>query len=341
MKRIFLFICMLAAVPSMLRAADNLLTMSIAKSDIMQWELTIQLNNPNNEYSGFQIDFQLPNGITLNAESVAATARTANITMQASVATNGLPRIVGYADKRTNSITGTNGTLFTVKLDMTDVLPEDDYEIVAKNVRFTTADGAEDVLPNATCVMTVDNIPVYKLIFWNGHEEHYSVMLPEGAPISLPDEPTPQEGYTFCGWGEVPETMPAANVELWAVWCVIYYEVKFVVDGEVIHSEQVAYGSPVPQIDAPEVEGYFFVGWEGEQFSEMPAKDLTYTAKYAKIGDVNQDGTLNTADIVAIYNYIVNGEESGIDKIYADVNGDGEVNTVDVTNVYDIITNGN
>lgn len=340
MKRILFFFFAFAIMPTMLMAANDMLTISVVKSDVSQWELTVRLENPNNEYSGFQVDFQLPNGISLNTESIVAGNRASSLIMQASVATNGLPRVVGYTNSKTNNITGTNGILFTAKLDMSVVIAEGDYDIVAKNIRFTTADGAESVLPNATCVMTMDNVPVYRIIFWNENVEYYTAMLPEGAAIPQIDDPAPKEGYTFCGWGEVPEVMPADNVELWAVWCVNYYEVQFIVNGEVIHSEQVAYGSPLPDIDAPDVSGYFFVGWEGEQYSEMPAKALTYIAKYAKIGDVNQDGLINTADVVAIYSYIANGEASGIEKIYADVNGDGEVDADDIDNVYAIITYG-
>lgn len=340
MKRILLFFLAFAAMPAMMMAAEDALTISVTKSGVRQWELTAQLNNPNGVYSGFQIDFQLPKGIALNTASVASAARTESLTIQASVAANGLPRVVGYANAKANDITGTSGTIFTVNLDMDEGLPDGEYDVVAKNVRLTTADGVETVLPNATCVLNVDDVPIYKLTFWNENTVHYTVMLPEGVAIPEVEEPAPKEGYSFCGWGEVPATMPAANLELWAAWCVNYYEVSFVVDDEVFHSEQVAYGSPLPEIEAPELSGYFFLGWEGEQFDTMPAKDVTYVAKYAKIGDVNQDGEVNTSDVVAIYNYIVEGGNSGVELLYADVNGDGEVNTSDVTMVYNIITNG-
>lgn len=55
------------------------------------------------------------------------------------------------------------------------------------------------------------------------------------------------------------------------------------------------------------------------------------------IGDVNRDGVYNSADIVAIYNYIAYGESSGVEFFYADVNRDGVINSADATAVYNIV----
>ena len=52
------------------------------------------------------------------------------------------------------------------------------------------------------------------------------------------------------------------------------------------------------------------------------------------------DGVTNAGDAVSIYNYIINGDASGIYKICADVNGDGNVNAADVTELYNLITYG-
>ena len=56
--------------------------------------------------------------------------------------------------------------------------------------------------------------------------------------------------------------------------------------------------------------------------------------------NVNGDDNVNTADVVAIYSYIEQGDASGITREAADVNGDDDVNTADVVMVYDIIING-
>ena len=60
-----------------------------------------------------------------------------------------------------------------------------------------------------------------------------------------------------------------------------------------------------------------------------------------KKGDVTGEGDVNSADVVAIYRYIIEGEASGFAKTKADVDGNGEVNSADVVAVYKIIINGN
>ncbi len=52
-------------------------------------------------------------------------------------------------------------------------------------------------------------------------------------------------------------------------------------------------------------------------------------------GDVNGDGEVTAADAVSVYNYVTNGEASGITG--ADVNSDGEVNSADAVTVYNYI----
>lgn len=60
-----------------------------------------------------------------------------------------------------------------------------------------------------------------------------------------------------------------------------------------------------------------------------------------KMGDVNSDDKVNTADVVAVYTFIEKGTASGITRDAANVNGDANVNTADVVAIYDIIIKGN
>ena len=57
-------------------------------------------------------------------------------------------------------------------------------------------------------------------------------------------------------------------------------------------------------------------------------------------GDVNGDGDVNTADVTAVYAFIISGEESGFTAEIADVNEDGDVNSADVVAIYSIIISG-
>lgn len=55
--------------------------------------------------------------------------------------------------------------------------------------------------------------------------------------------------------------------------------------------------------------------------------------------DVNRDGQVNSADVVAIYNYIIVAADA--DKTRYDVNDDSQVNAADIVSVYNYIINGN
>lgn len=339
MKKIILFsiLCSLFSVSAL---ADEV-TMEATQSDDGQWTLYVNMSNPSTIYSGFQMDFVIPEGITADLSNVAKTLRTTNLTLRGAQAANGLPRVVGYSSNKRNNITGTSGRIFSFPLSVDESLPSGTYTIVAKNVRLTNTNGNETVLPNATCTITISAKPQYILAYWDDDELYFSTAMEAGTPIHPIPDPDPREGYSFCGWGDVPEVMPDHNLELHSVWCVNSYELKFIVEGETAFTSQVAYGNTLPTFEAPVIDGYVFLYWEGEQLDTMPAHDVTYTAHYARIGDVNLDGSVNTADVVAVYSYIISGDESGIERERADVNNDGFVNTADVTAIYYIITNGN
>lgn len=55
------------------------------------------------------------------------------------------------------------------------------------------------------------------------------------------------------------------------------------------------------------------------------------------IGDVNGDGSVNIADVTALIDYILSGEEIGVDVRASDVDGDGLVTISDVTELIDRI----
>ena len=90
----------------------------------------------------------------------------------------------------------------------------------------------------------------------------------------------------------------------------------------------------------PEKEGYVFIGWTGSngdtpelevKIPPSTAKDLTYTANWVLIGDINQDGTLNGQDIMMIRKYISGKETlSDIQKKIADADVDGVIDSADV-----------
>ena len=131
-----------------------------------------------------------------------------------------------------------------------------------------------------------------------------------GTVIVLPGEPI-KEGYTFSGWSEAPETMPAEDVTISGFFTVNKYLVTFVIDDEVIASDSLEYGASIVAPIAPEKEGHTFNGW-GEVAETVPAEDITYYGSYS----VNSyllsyvvDGETVQSDSVAYGSTIVALEE--------------------------------
>ncbi len=58
-----------------------------------------------------------------------------------------------------------------------------------------------------------------------------------------------------------------------------------------------------------------------------------------EFGDVNEDGYVNVADVVAMIDYILGNKPSRFNLYIADVNGDGMINIADVTMLIDLILN--
>ena len=76
---------------------------------------------------------------------------------------------------------------------------------------------------------------------------------------------------------------------------------------------------------------------------EAPAVVKEFVIKQGTVqdvvaGDVNGDGVCNSADVTALYQFILNNDDSKI--VNGDQNGDNTINSADVTAVYKIILGG-
>ncbi|MCM1141864.1 MAG: InlB B-repeat-containing protein, partial [Muribaculum sp.] len=69
---------------------------------------------------------------------------------------------------------------------------------------------AHDVVVTGT-FSAISNL--YKAVFKIGDEIFATENIEYGMPITLPEVPS-KEGYTFAGWQDVPETMPAHDIEI-------------------------------------------------------------------------------------------------------------------------------
>ncbi len=102
--------------------------------------------------------------------------------------------------------------------------------------------------------------------------------IPYGAEIVVPEIPE-KEGYTFSGWGVVPTTMPASDLEFSGTYDVISYNVIFKIGDNVVYSAQLPYGSEIVAPEVPDHEGYTFSGW-GEFPASVPSHDVEVQGSY-------------------------------------------------------------
>ena len=123
------------------------------------------------------------------------------------------------------------------------------------------------------------SINSYNLVYCLDGEEYKTCTLEYGSPISPEPIPT-KEGYTFSGWSEIPETMPATDVEITGTFSINSYTLTYVLDGEVYRSVSLEYSSEIESEPAPEKEGFTFSGWS-EIPETMPANDLEITGTFS------------------------------------------------------------
>ena len=115
----------------------------------------------------------------------------------------------------------------------------------------------------------------------NGGSEIAPITQDYDTAITAPADPT-REGYTFIGWDrEIPETMPAENMTVTAQWEINQYTITFDTNGgsEIAPITQ-DYGTVITAPEAPEREGYTFIGWDKAIPETMPAENITLKARW-------------------------------------------------------------
>ena len=162
--------------------------------------------------------------------------------------------------------------------------------------------------------------PKFKLTYYvDGNEyktaemEYNTIIIPETEPI--------REGYTFSGWSEIPETMPAEDVTVTGSFTVNQYRLTYYVDGEVYTSYYIDYGAAITPEAYPTKVGYDFTGWNDVP-ETMPAYDVTITGSF--------EPHYNVGNVASLIDFILNGSGSLEDFELYDMNGDGELNIGDL-----------
>ncbi len=126
-----------------------------------------------------------------------------------------------------------------------------------------------------TALWTINTYSLFWVIGDLTIEEKYEY----GSEISLVEKPL-KEGHTFVKWNRIiPEFMPSENVMIIAEFSVNTYSVTWIIDDSVIECGYDC-NSVISKIDNPVKEGYSFAGWSQNIPETMPAKNLTFFAKW-------------------------------------------------------------
>ena len=135
----------------------------------------------------------------------------------------------------------------------------------------------------------------------NGGSYIAPMVFEYGAEIG--DIPVPtKDGYVFAGWDtSIPETMPAEDLVIEAIWEVEKYDIHFYIDANTLYqSDSYEYDEEIAMPANPTKEGYTFAGWDITIPETMPAKDMIVVARwvaneYTMIFDVDGDVSSITA----------------------------------------------
>ena len=143
-----------------------------------------------------------------------------------------------------------------------------------------------DWTPAVPATVPAENLTFYATWYVNTYDVTWTVdgkttteSYKYGEEIAKPADPA-KTGYTFIGWGaDIPENMPAGNLEFTAQWQINTYSVTWNVDGYKT-VDTLIYGAEIVKPNNPTKEGYTFIGWSPEIPATVPAKNLTFTAQY-------------------------------------------------------------
>lgn len=149
MNKSLLFFLMVVAATFSVAATDRFFIEDflVLPGEVKQVEILLENEA---QYTAFQADLYLPDGITLMPNSVELTNRkAANHSIATSQQSDGAIRMMSYS-MNLSPYSGSSGTLvtFNVKMDQAINIPA---AIVLKNILFTTTAGVEITFANEEC----------------------------------------------------------------------------------------------------------------------------------------------------------------------------------------------
>ena len=157
-------------------------------------------------------------------------------------------------------------------------------EPVKEGYTFSGWSEFPETMPSHDVVVTgTFTINKYLLTYKVDGEVYKTDSIAYGAALAQESEPV-KEGYTFSGWSDLPETMPAEDVMIFGTFTVNNYTGDTIL--EVICVE---YGAEIPLPESLNSERYSLIEWLDVP-ETMPAHDIVIYASYVDGIDSMADG---------------------------------------------------
>ena len=240
--------------------------------------LNISLSSSISGMYGIQFEVNLPEGFSLEKGSndkiyEMSTNQVDDITCNDRDLGNGTYRFFIYSSTLQELKAGSLMSL-NLKADAAQTLGN--YSVSISNVALSDYDGHVTKEDGSSVGVKVTNS--FTLLYQVDGEDYKSYEIECGENITPETEPT-KEGYTFSGWSEMPETMPAEDVIVTGTFTINQYILTYVVDGAVYKEYCYDYGSAIAPEAEPTKEGYTFSGWS-EIPETMPANEVYVVGKF-------------------------------------------------------------
>ena len=250
--------------------------------------LSVGMNNYT-DIVAVQMDVHWKEGMHTAVSQLVPTARLAAHAYTVAPLDADSYRIIIYSMQNA-SVVGNEGDLFALTFVPENGVEYKDTDIRIDNVVLSSAKGENFASMQALNIKA--EFVNYYLRFVLEDVLISEQFLHVGDALVVPTVPE-KEGYTFSGWGDVPATMPAADVTYSGSYKLNSYNLVYKVDGEVYETITLVYGADIELLPEPVKDGYTFSGW-----SDAPP---TMPANYVEvIGSFN----VNSYNLV----YKVDGE---------------------------------
>lgn len=260
--------------------------LTITQGDVAQLE--ISLENASTHYTAFQFDLTLPAGISIKKDGKGKLMtklnddRVNDHQLHVSEILSNTYRFLAYSMNNAN-ISGSSGTLLTITLNEEAGNNLGTIEGHIDTGFLVTANNEMAELGTSEFLIKIVG-KEYNLAYKVDSEDYKSYKIKYGAKIT--PEPAPvKEGYTFSGWDNVPETMPAKDVTVSGTFSINKYKLVYKVDGADYKSSDVEYGASITPEASPTKEGYSFSGWSDIP-NKMPAKNVIVTGSFKETNGI-------------------------------------------------------